>query len=164
MKLLKFEAAKGNFFDRSKVIKALDRANLRVLNQFGRLVRKQAQGSLKYSDRRSPPGSPPAAHRSRSITKTSRSTGKTRKRSVSFLREYLFYSYDDAAKSVVIGPSKLNSTVDSGALPALEYGGSSTVRSRGKGRRVRIRPRPFMRPALDAEMPKLAPLWRNSVR
>lgn len=164
MNALKFKAAKGNFFDRDKIIKAMDRATLRVLNQFGRMVRKRAQASLKYGDRPSAPGSPPTAHRSRSITKTSRSTGRTRKRSVSYLREFLFYSYDDAAKSVVIGPSKLDQTVDSDALPALEYGGSSTVSSRGKGRRVKIRPRPFMRPALDAELPNLAPLWRNSVR
>jgi hypothetical protein len=64
----------------------------------------------------------------------------------------------------VIGPERLDSTVDADALPALEYGGSSTVVSGGTRKRASIRARPFMGPADAAERPGLAALWRDSIR
>lgn len=162
---LSFKAAKAGFFDRAAVVNAVDKATLRIFKEFGRLVRKTAQKSLKYGDKPSPPGSPPTAHRSNTVTRKSKSTGKTRRRSVSFLREYLFFAYDQTAKSVVIGPARLNNTVSADAPAALEYGGTSAVTERGgKTKRVRIRERPFMRPAAAAELPKLPPMWRDSVR
>lgn len=155
---------KEGFFDREAVIKAVGRATSAIFNEFGRLVRKTAQKSLVYGDKPAPPGSPPTAHKSRTRTRVSKSTGKVRKRVVSFLREFITYKYDKTTKSVVIGPERLGSTVDPAALRALEYSGTSTIRANGKRKRVTIRARPFMRPAAAAELPTLPPMWRDSVR
>ena len=161
---LDFKTLKSGFFDRKVVLDALDKATFRIFSEFGRKVRKAAQKSLKYGEKASPPGSPPTAHKSRTVTKTSKSTGRVRKRSVSFLREYLYYAFDRTTKSVVIGPARLNSTIDPGSLKALEYGGTATVKSRGKRSRKAVDARPFMRPAAAAELPNLPPMWRDSVR
>lgn len=158
------KAAVGNFFDKKKVLIAVGKARAKALGEAGRAVRKAALRSLTYAVGPSSPGQPPHAHKSRQKTRTSKSTGRTRTRSVSFLREFLFYSFDDSSQSVVIGPARLNSTVDSKALPALEYGGTSTIVDHGKRVVVAIRERPFMRPALKAEQPNFAGMWRNSVR
>jgi hypothetical protein len=162
--VLTVKMAKAGFFDREAVIKAVNRASLRVLKEYGRRVRRRAQKSLAYGKGTSPPGSPPTAHRSRTVTRKSKSTGKTRKRSVSFLREFLYFAYDASSKSVVIGPARLNGTVDANAPHALEYGGTSTAIDHGKAKKVSIRPHPFMRPADAAERPGLRDLWKDSVR
>lgn len=157
------KAARSNFFDRAAVINAVDKATLKVLKEFGRLVRKTAQASLRYSDKTSRPGAPPHAHKTGTIERKSKSTGKTRVRSVSYLREFLYFVYDKSSRSVVIGPAKLNGTVSSDAPSALEYGGPSVVVDRGKRRRIQIRARPFMGPAYEAEKPKLSGLWKDSI-
>jgi hypothetical protein len=155
---------KFQFFDQARVIKAAGRARARVLAEYGRKVRRRAQASLHYIPGPSAPGRPPHAHKTRKIRKTSRSTGKVRVRSVSFLREFLFYQYDPATNSVVIGPERLNSTVDPAALPALEYGGTSTITSGGRRKPASIAARPFMGPADAAERPGLSALWRDSIK
>jgi len=161
---LNFKAAKAGFFDREAVINAVDKATYRIFSTFGRMVRKRAQKSLAYGDEVSAPGSPPTARKTNVVTRKSRSTGKTRRRAVSFLREFLFYTLDKSTKSVVIGPARLNNTDSPESLAALEYGGTSPVYGRGKVKRVTIRARPFMRPAAAAELPTLPPMWRDSVR
>ena len=156
----------SGFFDRDAVLKAVKAADRKILNDTGRKIRSTAQKSIKYADGVSSPGSPPHGHKTRKITRTSKSTGKTRTRSVSFLREFLYYKYDFATRSVVVGPEKLNSTVDSSALRSLEEGGVSRVSSKGgKGTKsVTIRSRPYMKPALNANLPDFVGMWRNSVR
>lgn len=161
---LDFKATKAGFFDRKAVIDKLDKATRRILNDFGRKVRSIAQKSLRYGDKASPPGSPPTVHRTKTRTTVSRTSGRVRKRSVSFLREFIYYAFDPTANSVVTGPSRLNSTVDPGALPALEYGGTASIKTKGKRRRARVAARPFMRPAAAEALPTLPPMWRDSVR
>lgn len=158
------KAAKSNFFDRKSVLDAVGRASVKVFNEFGRAVRKRAQKSLVYADGPSAAGAPPHAHKTGTRRRVSKSTGKVRVRSVSFLREFLFYAYDPSTKSVVIGPAKLNSVVSPDALAALEYGGTSTVKVGGKLKRAPIAAHPFMRPAAEAETPGLPAMWRDSVR
>jgi hypothetical protein len=145
--MLTFKAAKSNFFDRAKVTSAVDRATLRVLSRFGAFVRTRARSSIRKRRRPSVPGTPPSSH-------------------TDLLKRFLFFSYEPERKSVVIGPAKLNSVVDPDAPPALEYGGRSTVEGRrgGPRRRITVRPRPFMGPALKAELPGLPAMWRDSVR
>lgn len=155
---------KALFFDSKAVLDAVGKAGVKVLSKYGSLVRKRAQKSLRYADDRSKPGEPPHAHRTRKITRTSKSTGKKRTRSVSFLREFLWFKFDPTTKSVVIGPERLNSTLDPRALPALEYGGPATVKDRGKTKMVSIKARPFMGPADAAERPGLPAMWKYSVR
>lgn len=161
---LRLKAAHEGFFDRDKVLKAVGKARTKIFNEFGRQVRATALASIVYSDFPSRPGRPPHAHKSRKITRTSRSTGKKRTRTVSFLKEFLYYKYDFTSESVVIGPERLATTVDPNALPALEYGGSAIIISDGKKKRVTIAARPFMRPAFEIERPGLSQLWKDSVR
>lgn len=138
--------AKGSFFDRAKIVAAMDRATAKALAKFGAFVRTRARTSMKRRKGISPPAGPPYAH-----------TG--------LIKRFLYFSYDDSRRSVVIGPARLNSTVDPDALPALEYGGESHIEDRrGKRRTITVKPRPFMGPAFKAELPNAPPLWRDSVR
>lgn len=162
--MITVKLSKDNFFDREAVIKAVGRARVKVLSKQGAMVRRTAQLSLVYSDGSAPAGSPPHAHKSRTITRTSKSTGRVRVRSVSFLREFIRFAYDPASENAVIGPERLDSTRFPESLAALEHGGSSTIVDRGKERRVNIAAHPFMGPALAAEAPKFAAMWADSVR
>jgi hypothetical protein len=163
------KATYRGFFDRDAVLSAVGKAGRKNLNDAGRAIRKQAQRSLRYADGPSSPGSPPHAHRTRQKKRgTSRKTGKALKpRMVSYLREFLYYKFDFTTRSVVVGPEKLSSTVDSGSMRALEEGGTSRVTSGGGGgktRTVTIRPRPYMKPALASNIPQFRRMWANSVR
>jgi hypothetical protein len=65
----------------------------------------------------------------------------------------------------VIGPTALSNS--NGEAPSLlEYGGTVRIRDPRSGRRrtARYRARPYMGPALEAEQPKLPPMWRDSVK
>jgi hypothetical protein len=161
------KASTANFFDKEIVIEAVGAATAKVLSKFGSLVRKRAQKSLHVNKNSAPAGSPPFIHTTRKKTRVSQRTGQVRTRSISLLREYIWFSYDKQTNSVVIGPVRLDSTVTPDALPALEYGGSSTAigRKAGTFRRipVTIKPHPFMAPAFEAEQPGLAELWAGSV-
>jgi len=128
------------FFDRASVIRAIDRTARRVLSKFGAYVRQRAKTSIRKRKKISLPGHPPHSH-----------TG--------LLRRFIFFGYDASRRSVVVGPVAFRrgtSTVPQ----ILEYGGIV----RRDGRRMRYRARPYMRPALQKEMPKLSSLWRDSIR
>lgn len=166
---LSFKAAKAGFFDRAKVINAVDKATRKVLSKFGSFVWKRAKTSIRKKKGVSPPAGPPYSH-----------TG--------VLRKFLYFSYDSDRKSVVIGPVRVSGTVDQKAPQLLEYGGSVPGNGRvifvtnevgrdikgkftsgGKTRvelkgALRYRARPFMHPALEAELPGLPQMWRDSVR
>ena len=141
-------ATKQMFFDRAQVRRKVHTATRRVLSRFGAFVRRAAKSSIRKRKRASAPGQPPSSH-----------TG--------LLKRFIFFGYDPARRSVVIGPERLNQKVGD-APEALEYGGTSTViegiRGKRTKRRVRIRARPFMGPAFEQERSKLPAMWRNSVR
>ena len=136
---MKVKAAKGLFFDRARVINAVDRTTRRNLSRFGAFVRQRAQSSIRTRKRISEPGQPP--------------TNRT-----GLLKRNIFFVYEPGRRSVVIGPALLNSS--SGAPELLEHGGS-VIR---KGVRMTYRPRPYMGPAFEEEQNQLEKLWRNSVR
>jgi len=144
------------FFDTGRVNRPAGKAARRNLSKAGAFVRTAARSSIRKRKAISAPGQPPSSH-----------TG--------LLRKFIFFGYDAARKSVVVGPMRLNQKV--GAAPeALEHGGRSTVVSgrRGKSRsartrggvreRIRIAARPFMGPAMQKEATKFAGLWASSVR
>lgn len=162
---LTVRAAKRNFFDREKVQRAVDKATHRVLSRFGAFVRQRAKTSIRYRKKPSMAGRPPHAHRTMLRLKKSRKAGQ-KPQMVSPLREFLFFAYDEAKKSVVIGPALLNARSGAMALKALEYGGPSMIEEgrTGKRKRIMIRARPFMRPARDAELPAFRRMLKNSVR
>lgn len=163
---VKLEAFKAGFFDRDKVIAAMNRKTRKVLSKFGSYVWKRARTSIKKApkvnaetgvrlgrgrrrkdvpvrDAVSRPGDPPFGHGDQ------------------LLRKNIFFAYDDSAKSVIIGPAKLNKP---GSAPsALEYGGLSQAQLRsGAVLQIKIEPRPFMGPAfLEEQKSSLPKLWAD---
>ncbi|MCA9251265.1 MAG: hypothetical protein KDA54_09025 [Phycisphaerales bacterium] len=135
------------FFDRAKVIRAVDKARRAVLSKAGAFIRTAARSSIRKRKGASAPGQPPSSH-----------TG--------LLKKFIYFGYEPDSDSVVIGPVKLNKP---GAAPSvLEHGGKTLIQKRRRGRIVRrqvsIKPRPYMGPALEKEQPKLPKLWAGSVR
>lgn len=151
------------FFDRDKVIAAVDRTTRKQLSKAGAHVRTAARSRIRKRKKPARPGESPSSH-----------TGD--------LRRGILFAYDGRRESVVIGPTRKN--VDGGRVPALlEFGGtidrdfrtdvdeSRFGRIRARGRR---RPRktlrftydafPYMGPALEQEAPKFPELWANTLR
>ncbi len=141
--MIVFAKAKQLFFDRKAVQDALDKGTRKVLSQFGALVRKTARWSIRKRKRASLPGQPPSSH-----------TG--------LLKRFLFYSYDDSRRSVVIGPAKLNAK-NTGAPEVLEYGGSTMLKIGKEKKQIQIASRPYMNPAFEKTKTQLPHLWRNSI-
>jgi len=145
---IKIDQAKGMFFDAPKIVRSVDAATRRVLAKFGAFVRTAAKSSIRKRKKASVPGSPPSSH-----------TG--------LLKKFIYFGYDATKRSVVIGPARLNSTAGT-APEALEYGGTSRITTYRREKRTtvsaKIATRPFMRPALAKELPKLPAMWTNSVK
>lgn len=155
------KAAKSNFFDRAAVIKAVDKATRAALSKLGAYIRTRAKSSIKEPGKKvrkaafaaglagptSKPGNPPFSH-------------------TKLLKRFIFHVYDGQRRSVVIGPALLNGTEDPNALSALEHGGASSMIDwkTGKRRRIQVKARPFMGPALEAELPNFPQFFRNQVR
>jgi hypothetical protein len=140
-RMFNLRAAKLGFFDRPAVLGAVSQAALRVLSRFGAFVRTRARTSIRPRKAASRPGQPPSSHEGS-------------------LRRLILFAYDRARRSVVVGPAAFRR----GAAPALlEYGGTAPAPP-GRRRPAIYRARPYMAPALAAELPRLPALWRNSVR
>lgn len=141
---LTLKGAKAGFFDSPAVIKAVDRANRKVLSKFGAFVRTRARTSIRKRKGTSPPGGPPYSH-----------TG--------ILRNLILFAYDIQGKAVVIGP--VLSSKPTGAPENLEYGGEAIIPGhKGPAQRAEIKPRPYMGPAMEAERPGLPALWKDAIR
>lgn len=133
------------FFDRQAVISKVDAASRKVLSKFGAFVRLSAKSSIRKRKKPAPPGSPPSSH-------------------TELLKKFIFFGYDTDARSVVIGPTRLNQKGCGEAPPLLEYGGKTTLVRRGKKKRTTYKARPYMGPAFEKEKPQLPAMWRDSVR
>ncbi len=133
------------------VMNAVDRARRRNLTRLGGWIRKTARRSILKRKSTSAPGKPPSSH-------------------VGRLKNLIFYAFDEAQFSVVIGAMLWGGAKFRGSRRApelLEHGGVTSRSRRGRRpRRMRYRPRPFMGPALGKAVSedKLAQVWRNSVR
>lgn len=141
--MITLKQAKQSFFTARPVRDALDRASRKILSRFGAFVRQRAKTSMRKATSRrrvSAPGQPPLAH-----------TG--------LLRQHIYFGYDPVARSVIIGPVRLGNLPGT-APKALEFGGVSLT---ADNRRVYIRPRPYMAPALRQELDKLPPMWKNAL-
>lgn len=165
---------KFQFFDSKLVMRAVDKARRAVLSKAGAFIRTRAKTSIRKRKGISEPGRPPHSHEGT-------------------LKRFLYFGYDPGADTVVVGPAKTNQVFFdkdrkpvTGTVPEiLEKGGQITIlevfkygrwqrvdlRSRRRlaglktrYRKVTIKPRPYMGPAMEAELPKFRELWRNSVR
>jgi len=142
-----FNVTTSMFFDRPLVKAAMNDVSRRALSRLGATIRTFARRSMRYttSEREqarqvgagkrkrirppqpAPPGSPPRAVHPHP-----------------WIRQFLFYGYDAANKSVVIGPTRLPGSQIN--IPAIhEKGGSVTIRNRrrrlrrvGDGGEVRV--------------------------
>jgi len=154
------------FFDRAAVQNRLDKAEQRELSRIGAFVRKRARSILRRRKRVSRAGEPPSVH-----SKDNRASLKN-----------VLFGYDPKIHGVAIGPIKLNqlNLTDTGrvTIPALmEFGGHVNIHEeqfrnmrdrtkwfrrdfryrkrdlmRYRVRRATYAARPFMQPALDAEI------------
>ena len=142
--MIRFEITKL-FFDKKAVRDKVDAGTRRVLSKFGAFVRRTARSSIRKRKKPSSPGSPPSSH-------------------IGLLKKFIFFGYEPVKRSVVIGPVRLSQKGRGEAPHLLEYGGATKVVHRGKSKRAKVRPRPFMGPAFEKEQPQLPAMWRDSVR
>lgn len=136
----------GLFFDAPVVQRAMDKSTRQALSKGGAFIRQTAKTSIRKRKGVSKPGQAPHSH-------------------AGHLRRLLFFAYDLATASVVIGPARFRD----GEAPNLLEKGGTVVRKRSKARgggRVRMvyRARPFMGPAMDKELPNLPKRWHNTIR
>lgn len=155
---VKLDQAKSMFFfdkegKANPILRSLDAATRNVLSRFGAFVRRTAKASIRKRKAISEPGNPPSSH-------------------VGLLRQFIYFGYDPAQRSVVIGPTRLNAKEES-TPEHLEYGGTFVLcRDRVIGMKTIVkagttlnyRARPFIRPAKEKELPKLPAMWRDSVK
>lgn len=137
---------KDMFFDRQVIIQAVDQAKRRTLSRAGAFIRQSARTSIRPRRGTSRPCKPPFSHEGS-------------------LRRFILFGYDTHTESVVVGPVGFKSSI---APNVLEFGGMTNTpfwwKHKRKSKRVRIKPRPFMGPALDREQDKFPWLWEASVR
>jgi hypothetical protein len=128
------------FFDRKIVVEAVNKATLKALSNAGAFIRTRARSSMRRRKGISSPGQPPSVHAGQ-------------------LKDRLYFAYDPSARSVVVGPERY---AKAEAPPLLEFGGTATR----KGKPAQYRPRPFMAPALQAEVKAgtIPQQWANSIR
>lgn len=139
---------KASFFDIAKVQSAAAKLEAKAQSKFGAFVRRRMKSSIRYRKERSKPGSPPSAHRDKRFGNKSP------------LRELIFFARDPAANAVVIGPLVFGSR----GAKALEKGGTVAVKKKGMPKAVTIAPRPFAKPAGDAEAAKFGDILKSLVK
>lgn len=135
---------KSAFFDSAPVRRAVDKTTRRVLSRFGSFVRSDDRKSMRKRKGASRPGRPPSVH-------------------VGTLKRLIFFAYDFARRSVVIGPV-LFASRSKGVPEALEEGGTTTTFTRRGRRRQHVDARPHTGPAFQKNLPQVPNLWRDSVR
>jgi hypothetical protein len=137
-----FRNFRANFFRPELILAKAARARRRALSKAGAFVRQRAKTSMRKRKAISEPGAPPSAH-----------SGE--------LRKLLFFAYDERSDSVVIGPVVFRA----GVVPGLLERGGTVVRKgrNGQNRTLHYRARPYMAPALKAELPKFRELLRGMI-
>jgi len=121
-------------FDERRILVAVQNGNNVALRRAGAYIRKAARNRISTSDKASPPGTPPHTRRGR-------------------LKNSLLFGVEKMRRTVVIGPAE---SIMGTAMAAHEFGGNY--------RKRRYPKRPLMGPTLERTMPRLPPLWENSVK
>ena len=125
------------FFDRAIVAQAVNRATRQALGKAGALVRTIARRSMRYvTALKEQQRQAALGHRKRVSGEPAPSAPGTPPHAVRphpWIREFLYFAYDPAAASVVIGPVRLSSRVN---VPALHESGGRSI-NRNKRRQTR---------------------------
>ena len=138
-----FIALRGTFFDNAGMMRRADKMKRKQLSKFGAFVRKRMRSSMRRRKKQSKPGEPPSAH-----------SGELK---------LIFFAWDDRQQSVVVGPIIFSVRDGGGITPGLlERGGERIARRRGRSKRLHYRKFPFAVPALEAEAPKFAGLFKGA--
>jgi len=139
----------ASFFDSAAVLTALDPSRRVALARGGAFIRRTARNSIRRRKTPSTPGQPPTNQ-----------TGT--------LKKLLFFGYDRSTSSVVVGPALFagRKSPDGPTPPTLtlEAGGTFYRQRRDALEARRIEPRPYMGPALAANLSKLPPLWKDVLK
>jgi hypothetical protein len=131
------------FFDKASVNNAVEKPQADILSKAGAFIRQRAYTSIRRRKKTASPGSPPSSH-------------------TDLLRKLIFFGYDSATKSVVIGPKLFKTPKGSLTAPqALEFGGTTL---NNKGQSATYRAFPFMAPALAAEQDKFKDLFLGAIK
>jgi hypothetical protein len=170
---LKLRTVTSTFFDRDVVLRSMSATTKAVLSKFGAYVRTRAKSSIRKARQKSigeltadellayriaaaeakrqgrpRPKRPLAASR----------PGEPPRSILGHLRKFIYFAWDPSTKSMVVGPALFGGA--SGSAPrTLEEGGTAVLYN---GRTITIAPRPYMRPAYEAEKPALPKLWQDA--
>jgi len=166
------QSKKFFFYDsagRQRIFAGVDKARARVLNRAGASVRTIARRSIKNA-RRKRIGELTEKQRLNFIIRKniakregrpkpklgykSSEPGEPPRSRSGLLKKFLYYAFDQSSKSVVVGPAKL-AGMDGDAPSILEYGGTSEG--------VKIKPRPYMRPAEEISRAHHVRLWKDAM-
>ena len=131
------------FFDRATVIEKVRDGTKSTLAKAGAFVRTRARSLLRRRKRSAQPGQPPSDHGG-------------------YLKRWIFFAYEAATQSVVIGPRLFRSSRPT--VPQLLEGGGEIARHRSSGKPATYSKFPFMEPALEAERPKFPELFSDVVK
>lgn len=167
-------SAIGNFFDRSPIVRMLDKQTRRVFSRFGAFVRRRARSSIRQPRQKSLSDLTPQElvwyerelrlyRQGKRATKPRRPNAPSRpgeppRSQLGLLRDNIFFSYDPQEQAVVIGPTLLSAHAGAQALKALEFSGTSEIR---RGKKAKIAARPFMGPAFEKELPGVMNIWSS---
>lgn len=156
--------AKSLFFDRAAVIRDLDGTARRGLSKWGAFARRKVRRSLRKArmkklsemtkDERQRYRIRQDIAKREGLPRPKRplapsKPGEPPRMRVGLIKKLLFFAYDRDARSVVVGPAVIDRPT--GAPETLEEGGYVETRSG----RVRIEPRPYMKPVFDEMRPQL---------
>lgn len=120
-----FAATTKHFFDKHGITEKMDRKTRRVLSSTGAYSRTVMKNGMKSADGPAPPGAYPHSHQGD-------------------LKRLIYFGYDDATKSVVVGPTafrRRENTLDGGlTVPQLINDGGTVYRQTFVGPRRHRRP------------------------
>lgn len=162
-----------SFFDRPAVVRAMSATTRAVLSKFGAFVRTRAKSSIRKARQKTLGEMTPDEILAYRIAATeakragrprpkrplaSSRPGEPPRSVLGYLRKFIYFAWDPQAKSVVVGPAQFGGA--GGQAPrVLEEGGRAVLYN---GQTITIRPRPYMRPAFDAELRGLPKLWAEA--
>lgn len=157
---------RASFFDSEKVLAAARKGTARGLAKCGAFVRREAKSSIRYSAKSAAPGQPPKAKRKGLTRTTKKKDGTSVTRSVSPLKELIYFAYDASSGSVVVGPADFkNKAKKAYRVPTvLEQGGTVHTRTPKGLRSARYPGNPFMAPALRRVQGKFPALFQDLLR
>lgn len=130
------------FFDRAGVVQHVRDGTKSVLSKAGAFARRTMKGLIRSGKNPAKPGNPPKSH-----------TG--------LFKELIFFGYEAASQSVVIGPafrSRQNPPV-----PQLLNDGGEAINWR-TGKPATYQAFPFVEPTLAIEAPKFPELFTNAIK